>query len=354
METAFLTGGVSLVGQEVAGPDTGPAIIDGEGGSAVFVGLVASAGTINGLTLRGDGFALFAQGSLGQITQNTFDDPSADSAGIALSGPSTLINANTFVGDGVSNETAIDLRDGAAMVSDNTISGHHAAIFVTGSGPGTTSTPTIAGNTITGSHQVGGTAGSGVASFGSANPTIAGNRVSGPGAGASIAISVNGFSVPAATGATLRRNTVSGAFVTGISIKDNGLAVTMNSDLVTGAAQGFDFQDQGPADPLVGDVTATNVTAWGNTQDITTIQNALTLDSSIVEDPISATAATCAIGFSRGPTTTPGGNGCLNFQTTAAPGFVNAGAGDFHLLSGSSMIDMGNTAAPGVTANIRA
>ena len=147
----------------------------------MFVGLVASAGTIHGLTLRGDGFALFAQGSLGQITQNTFDDPSADSAGIALSGPSTLINANTFVGDGVSNETAIDLRDGAAMVSDNTISGHHAAIFVTGSGPGTTSTPTIAGNTITGSHQVaGGTAGSGVASFGGANPTIAGNRVSAP------------------------------------------------------------------------------------------------------------------------------------------------------------------------------
>ena len=32
METAFLTGGVSLVGQEVAGPDIGPAIIDGGGG----------------------------------------------------------------------------------------------------------------------------------------------------------------------------------------------------------------------------------------------------------------------------------------------------------------------------------
>ena len=33
METAFLTGGVSLVGQEVAGPDTGPAIIDGGEGA---------------------------------------------------------------------------------------------------------------------------------------------------------------------------------------------------------------------------------------------------------------------------------------------------------------------------------
>ncbi len=237
------------------------------------------------------------------------------------------------------------MGNGAATVSDNTISGYQSGVFASGSGPGATSTPTIAGNTITDSHQVLGTGGAGVGSLNNANPTITGNQVSAPGTGSSTGIFVNGFSAPAATGATLQRNTVSGAFAAGISIRDNGLAVTLDSDFVTGATLGFDFQDQGPADdPMFGDVTATNITAWGNTQDVSLLQNTLTLDSSIVEDPISIASATCVITFSRGPTTT--GTPCQTFQTTAAPGFVNAGAGDLHLLSTSPMIDMGNTADP--------
>ncbi len=87
--------------------------------------------------------------------------------------------------------------------------------------------------------------------------------------------------------------------------------------------------------------------APGVTADVLLTSTAgIALDSSIVGNGgLSATPLTaCAITFSRGPVATPGGNGCSDFQTTAAP--MLAGAGDFHLLPGSPMVDAGNPAAP--------
>ncbi len=60
--------------------------------------------------------------------------------------------------------------------------------------------------------------------------------------------------------------------------------------------------------------------------------------------------ATCAITSSRGPTTTPGGSGCANFQTTAVPTFVNTAVNNYHMTSISPLIDMGNPLAPAARA----
>jgi hypothetical protein len=99
---------------------------------------------------------------------------------------------------------------------------------------------------------------------------------------------------------------------------------------------------------------ATNVTIVDsvvNSDIVVGTGTSLVLDSSIVGagtgmQPAGVQesgAASCTISFSRG--TLDGG--CTGgFTTTADPMFVNPAGNDYHLLSGSTMIDMGNTAAP--------
>ena len=347
--TVVLSDGVSLVGEELNASDTGAAIIDPGAGSAILVDIAEVAGTIRGLTLRGNNAGIFTQGNVAQITQNVFDDTTDGTAGVFLFGTATaLVNANTFSDDGTGTNIGVAVGESASTVRDNTFAGYYSAVGFSGSGMNAaTSAPLIASNTITGTHQSG-SGGSGISGGADSNATIVGNSVSAPGAGDSAGISVNGNSQPATTGVTLRNNQVRGAHTNGIDIRDTGLAASMNSDLVSGATNaGLNIEDQNADSPVDADVTATNITVWGNTQDISGFQNLLTLDSSITEDPIqNLGGVTCAISFSRGPTTS--GTPCQTFQTIADPLFVNAAAGDFHLQAASPMIDAGNPAAPGV------
>ena len=117
------------------------------------------------------------------------------------------------------------------------------------------------------------------------------------------------------------------------------ITVSLDSDLV---ASNFTGIYTGQAT-----INATNVTFADNSKDMELFSDVtLRLDSSIVEDAIQETGTnlTCVITYSRGPTTS--GDPCQTFQTSADPGFVDAALGDYHLASGSALIDKGNPTAP--------
>ncbi len=84
------------------------------------------------------------------------------------------------------------------------------------------------------------------------------------------------------------------------------------------------------------------------TSDVSLDHTTLTLDSSIVSTPIDLVGGNgaCDITFSRGPSG-PSTNGCGDFDTNAAPQFVDPLTGDYHLQSSSPLIDVGNPADPG-------
>lgn len=351
LENVSLSGGVSVLGADLNPSDTGVAVVDGNtAGPAFTVPAGQAAETVQGLTIRANATGLTATGTIALIAQNSFDDSAPGNDGIVLQGANnTVIDGNSFPGDGTSNERAIRGFDGSAVVRNNTITNHYLGIEFDGTGGASaTSTPAIAANTITGTHQ-GSSAGAGILISDGTYATLIRNSVSAPGAGTRLGILINGLGGEATTGATLNGNTVRGAHTHAIDIRDTRLPTMSTSDLVTGATGvGLYVDDQAPETGSAADITVNNLTAWGNAQDILTARNALTVDSSITQDAISFPAGTtCAISFSRGPAITPGGSGCADFQTTADPLFVNAGAGNFHLQATSPMIDAGNPAAPG-------
>lgn len=152
-----------------------------------------------------------------------------------------------------------------------------------------------------------------------------------------------------ASSASLSRNAVTG-YTTAVAVDDTTGPVTLAGDLLVANGMGLALSDAPPTWSGQGDVSATNVTFASNDTDISNTDADLTLDSSIVEDPITATGtATCLIDFSRGPVT---GTGCDDFDTTADPGLVNPGGGNFHLAASSAMIDAGNPNPPAVPNDI--
>ncbi len=145
--------------------------------------------------------------------------------------------------------------------------------------------------------------------------------------------------------ATLRRNRVFN-LSHGIDVTDTTGPITLEADVfANNSTVGLQALDFGDGAPQLADVTATNVTLFGNGTDIDLTGTDLTLDSSIVGNAINtnASSAACTITFSRGPTT---GAGCQNFQTAAAPSFVDPLTNNFHLQPSSQMIDAGNPLAP--------
>jgi hypothetical protein len=224
-------------------------------------------------------------------------------------------------------------------------------------------TAEIVGNTVRGAFQSGSVSGQPIL-VQDAIATITGNVVEDTAAAPDFVYGILLFDFATApdTAATLRRNQLyGGGAADGINVLD-AASVTSESDLVTGFGRGLATTDLSADSPTAGNVDATGLTAFGNvTSDIMLDSASLILDSSIVGSNI-ATQGTgigggvveCSITFSRGPTMTPGGNGCAGFQTTADPAFVDespvAGDPDLHLTAGSPMIDQGDPAAPANSA----
>ena len=239
----------------------------------------------------------------------------------------------------------VAVGESASTVRDNTFDGYYSAVGFSGSGmDAATSAPLIASNTITGTHQSG-SGGSGISGGSDSNATIVGNSVSAPGTGSSVGISVNGYRQPGDD----RRDAAAQPGARRAHERhrhSRHRARRLPGQRPRHRRDGPGPQLRGPVCAVsasLADVTATNITAWGNAQDIST-QNCSpsTRASPRTRSPSRRPPARSASRAGRPPPV----RRARHFQTIARPPLRQRGAGDFHLQAASPMIDMGNPAAP--------
>ncbi|MGH2989488.1 MAG: right-handed parallel beta-helix repeat-containing protein [Gaiellaceae bacterium] len=341
-ESVLLNDGKSLVTQEFRGDVEPETLLDGGAGNAIQVPPAGAAGTIRGFTIAADTDVVQLNGRA-TIRDNRFVDLDASDGTYVLLQPgagasSVQNNVFTDTSGGADDQRGVSVvLPGSPTIAGNRFENLQQGVAVSGGG-----SPTVFGNTMTGTRQ-GGNAGTAMSVVFDATPTIVDNTISAPEPGdVTIGIQIVEGNPPAPTGAILRRNEVFD-HMTNVDVRDTSGSVTLDGDVLAGGSTGlFAIDDPGNGTGSgEGDVTATNVTVFGN--DLFPNAAHLTLDSSIVGNQIGpVNGATCAITFSRGPVT---GSGCDNFQTTAAPQFVNPAANNYHLRAGSPMIDQGNPAA---------
>ncbi len=305
--------------------------------------VTGAAGTIEGFTLRSAApptstvVQLAAAVTLeGNVFDTDVDAGVITAVRIGTGAQAAVVERNSFVDDGDGVQTAVIVgTSGTPVIADNRIDGHSTAVGLS-EGSVEITNNVITGNTGTALNLFP-TAGS------SSVPIVSGNYINDSVGGIGIQIIDGNNAALPTVGATLRRNRIDGGS-TGVYISGVGSPVTLDSHLVTATTtRGLDVRD-------TGQVSIENLTAWGNTSaDIQLTDASLNIDSSIVEDQIVVSTASCGITFSRGPTTA-GGHSCDFFTTTAAPSFMSAS--DFHLTpSSTAMIDQGNPAAPTGTAD---
>lgn len=338
--------GKSLVAQNFEGTDNGATVIESNA-AATFALTVDSTGAaeINGFTFRGPDRVVRVSGPA-TIRSNTFDTPGGTNNGdlnIDGGGTSVLVEDNTFTdSDTVAIfDTGIKIAAGMSpTIRDNTLFGYYLGIDVRGAD----ADPLIEGNTITRTHGAGSNA---IFITSGAHPSITNNTLDAVVQGG-VGINISpAFMGQAPGGADLERNTISG-FVVGINAQElDAGELTLDGDLIHGNSQtGLSVTDLDGVPQSGGAMVAGATFADHGFYDILLRNADLVLDSSIVEDPIEVPtneSAECTISFSRGPTTT-GTDSCELFQTSAAPGFVDATSGDYHLAAGSAMIEAGNPA----------
>ena len=271
-------------------------------------------------TFSGD--VVIAPGATGVVVHdNVFKDP--DSSGFQ---------------SGVGTQAA---APSAAIVSDNTFTDLAAGILVLDG------EPQISGNQFSGAHpEAPLSVGVGVLVVGGV-PTITANTFGAPLGGPSAGVLVDG-GLAGSPGATLNRNEISAQDV-GVQVLDSTLPVTLSNDLIHGNTTGLESTDSSADTPpsTQGDVSATNETIFDNAVDASVSYTTLTLDSSILGTPIDVVGnnGACDITYSSGSPASS--NGCGNFDTNAAPQFVDAASGDYQLQSTSPLIDVGDPASPG-------
>jgi hypothetical protein len=304
-----------------------------------------------------------------------FEISAADAATVAIVADEARFEDNTVTAD-APNSTALLVFDDTAVATDNVLIaddgdedigiqinggvtggevtgnriGEATAGFYTGikMQPGPSAAATIEGNTILGMRQDGGLRGRGIELNDVHDVTLTANRIASPSAtGTSYGIEVDVLD-PGATVA-MRRNEIVGMSTTGVLFLDTAGSATMEGDLIAGGAA--DAMYAGNVESL----SLINTTIYGNAEPMRLENANVAIDSSILGEQIASNNGTvCEITYSRGTSTTPGGDGCADFQTDAAPGFVSTDPAslDLHLTADSPLIDAGNPATPGAAIDI--
>ena len=300
-------------------------VIDG-GGIGVVVTMVADAGetpTLRGFTIR--------NGALSSSTDG----------GIDTSGGPALIEGNLVTGNTFCDGGAIEARFSAATIRDNVITNNRQAGCSGGSGGGGVAitgagTVQLLGNVIDGNAH--GSWGGGISLFAAGSAVVERNLIrnntAGNGGGAIWIVNDSparirnnlfaansapeggaiDLSVPSgSTGADIANNTfVGNTAATGSAIYTTGFArsAAIDNNLLVGAGPDGVVHCDGSYDPSGPQISTNDV------------------------------VATSGVRFS-GICAGPAGN------LDAAPTFVNAAAGDYHLASGSAGIDAGSGIAAG-------
>ena len=342
---AVLTLGASMVGFEFVGGNEGEVILDGGGSFTIQVGSGAVGGTISGMTLRSSNAAVRVDGTLSTITNNVFDSGGPSQVDIDLNDSSTTVSQNTFSD---LNTTVADRGitvDGASpTIIDNDFTNQAIAIDIGNNV--TASNVNVQENQITGTHAAPFINGYGVLIASSSDVVLEDNVVTSGSVTSQAGVSIGPGNNTDAPILEMRRNQIYG-YETGVFISDTSVA-SLKGDVIAGSATQAMVLSNSPNPPGSAATTMKNVTlasAGAATSEVFSVEASLTIDSSILGDAGIATsgASACTITRSRGPVTTPGGNGCTNFQTAAAPNFVNPGANNYHLTSNNpTLIDQGD------------
>jgi hypothetical protein len=344
-ETVDLDQGKSL--ESLDSSDPRPVIDNGSSTGITVCG--CGAGSISGLRLLSSGTAIELDGPA-TVEDNVFEATGPDASLIKVETSSAVIDGNTFNGSATANGFQLGVAaDGPdPVVSDNTFTGlADGVLSVSGNAQ-------ISGNQFSGAHPIGPSVlgdlpGVGVLVL-AGSPTITENTFEAPAQHPSAGVYIGVFPTPGPppSGATLSHNEVGGNDV-GVQIIDSNSSVTLSNDLIYDNTVGIESTDTSADSPpsTQGDVSAVNETIFDNAVDASVSYTTLTLDSSILGSPIDVVGnnGACDITYSSGSSASS--NGCGNFDTNAAPQFVDAASGDYQLQSTSPLIDVGDPASPG-------
>jgi hypothetical protein len=349
-----LTNGLSLTGMEFVGGDEGSVILDGGGSPALNVPMGTAGGTLSGLTLRSTATAVQIDGSITAITNNVFDSGGVDQVDIDLNASSPTISQNTFSDLSTTVlDRGITVDNASPTIIDNDFTNQAEAIDI-----GLTvaaANVRVEENQITGTHPASFSNGYGVQVAKGSSVILEDNVMTSGSVTGQTAVQVapgNNTDIPSLE---MRRNQIYG-YDTGVAINDTSVA-SLNGDVIAGSkTQGVTlFNDTAPGNGAGSLKNVTIVSAGTAVAEINNVNATLSLDSSILGDAgiDSNPPATCTITRSRGPVTTPGGDGCMNFQTAAVPNFVNAGANNYHLTANNpALIDQGDPLNPIAPENL--